>query len=155
MGMHNSLDTMRWRGHLVSDRTDGSDFPMISKSIIGITGFAISGLVVTAALLGKDVPQASMNAYIVNGQTITAGADSLDLSRPIFVRGHVPICPTQEALSAYSPSDPGGCTMVSTSAPAGLIGIVTNGMQQPTFQMQMKTPQGTVQGWVDYNNLRN
>jgi hypothetical protein len=128
---------------------------MISKSIIGITGFAISGLVVTAALLGKDVPQASMNAYIVNGQTITAGADSLDLSRPIFVRGHVPICPTQEALSAYSPSDPGGCTMVSTSAPAGLIGIVTNGMQQPTFQMQMKTPQGTVQGWVDYNNLRN
>lgn len=128
---------------------------MISKSIIGITGFAISGLVVTAALLGKDVPQASMNAYIVNGQTITAGADLLDLSRPIFVRGHVPICPTQEALSAYSPSDPGGCTMVSTSAPAGLIGIVTNGMQQPTFQMQMKTPQGTVQGWVDYNNLRN
>jgi hypothetical protein len=128
---------------------------MIGKSIIGIVAFALSGLVVTAALLGKDAPQASMNAYIVNGQTITAGANSLDLSRPIFARGHVPICPTQDALSAYSPSDPGGCTVVSTSAPAGLMGIVTNGMQQPTFQMEMKTPHGTVEGWVDYNNLRN
>jgi hypothetical protein len=128
---------------------------MIGKSIIGIAAFALSGLVVTAALLGKDVPQSSENAYMVNGQTITVGSDSLDLSRPIFVRGHVPICPTQDALSAYSPATPAGCMVLGTSAPAGLIGIVTNGMQQPTFQMEMKTPQGTVQGWVDYNNLRN
>jgi hypothetical protein len=124
---------------------------MIGKSIIGITAFALAGLVVTAALLGKDVPPTSMNAYIVNGQTITEGDYSLDLSRPIFVRGNVPICPTQDALSAYSPSDPGSCTVLSTSAPAGLVGIVTNG----TFQMQMQTPEGTVRGWVNYNNLSN
>ncbi len=45
--------------------------------------------------------------------------------------------------------------MLSSNTPAGLIGIVTNGMRQPTFQMQMKTRDGTIRGWVDYNNLTN
>jgi hypothetical protein len=128
---------------------------VIRNSILGIAAFAIAGLTVTAVLVGKDEPQASMAAYFINGQTITQGHYSLDLSRPIFVRGQVPICPTEDALAAYSANNPAGCTVLSSSAPAGLVGIVTNGMRQPTFQMQMQTPQGTIKGWVDYNNLTN
>jgi hypothetical protein len=128
---------------------------MIRNSDIGIMAFAVAGLSVTAILAGKDAPQAAMAAYFINGQTITAGHYSLDLSKPIFVRGAAPICPSEDALEAYSPSNTAGCRLLSSGAPTGLLGIQTNGMRQPTFQMQMETSKGTVRGWVDYNNLTN
>jgi hypothetical protein len=155
MSLDHSLDATKLAGYSVSDRNNRSELPLIRNSIVGLAAFAIGGLAVTAILVGKDVPQSSMNAYFINGQTITEGHYALDLSRPIFVRGEVPICPTEDALAAYSPSDPAGCTILSSGAPAGLLGIVTDGMRQPTFQMQMQTPKGTIRGWVDYNNLTN
>jgi hypothetical protein len=128
---------------------------MIRMSVFGIACFALAGMAITAVLAGKTVPQTGMVAYFVDGEIVSAGRHSLDLSRPIFVRGNVPICPSEDALANYSSGDSGGCTMLSSNTPAGLIGIVTNGMRQPTFQMQMKTRDGTIRGWVDYNNLTN
>jgi hypothetical protein len=128
---------------------------MIRNSVVGIACFALAGLAVTATLAGKDVPRTAMTAYFVNGQTVTSGRHSLDLSRPIFVRGNVPICPSENALETYSSDDPEGCTTLGRNVSAGLIGIVTDGMRQPTFQMQMHTPAGPIRGWVDYNNLTN
>ena len=133
----------------------GRTFPMIRDSIIGVACFALAGLAVTATLAGKDVPQTGMAAYFINGQMVTAGHHSLDLSRPIFIRGNVPICPSEDALAEYSAGYNAGCTVLSTSTPAGLIGIVTDGMRQPTFQMQTRTRDGTIRGWVDYNYLTN
>jgi hypothetical protein len=128
---------------------------MIRTSILGAAGFVLAGMGITAVLAGKTVPQTGMAAYFVNGEIVSAGRHSLDLSRPIFVRSNVPICPSEDALASYSSGNTGGCTTLSSNTPAGLIGIVTNGMQQPTFQMQLKTQDGTLQGWVDYNNLTN
>jgi hypothetical protein len=128
---------------------------MIRMSIVGVTCFALAGMAVTAVLAGKNVPQTPMAAYFVNGEIVTAGDHSLDLSRPIFVRGNVPVCPSEDALANYSSGDTAGCTTLSSNTAAGLIGIVTNGMRQPTFQMQMNTRDGTIRGWVDYNNLTN
>jgi hypothetical protein len=128
---------------------------MIRTSFIGVAAFVLAGVVITTILAGKDVPQAGMTAYFLNGEIMTAGRHSLDLSRPIFVRGNVPICPSEDALSDYSSGDTAGCTTLSSDAPAGLIGIVTDGMREPTFQMQMKTPNGTIRGWVNYHNLTN
>ncbi len=128
---------------------------MIRGSIIGVACFALAGMVVTATLAGKDEPQTGMAAYFINGDMVTAGRHSLDLSRPIFVRRDVPICPSEEALAGYSPGNSEGCTVLRSNAPAGLIGIVTDGMREPTFQMQMNTPDGTIRGWVNYNNLTN
>jgi hypothetical protein len=128
---------------------------VIRMSIVGAACFALAGMAITAVLMGKNVPQTGVVAYFVNGEIVTAGNHSLDLSRPIFVRGNVPICPSEDALETYSSGDSAGCTTLSSDTPAGLIGIVTNGMRQPTFQMQMHTRDGTIRGWVDYNNLTN
>jgi hypothetical protein len=128
---------------------------MLTTSIVTGACFAMASMMVTAILLGKDVPQAGIAAYFVNGAMVTEGRHSLDLSRPIFVRSDVPICPSEDALATYTSGDPQGCTVLDSGASAGLIGIVTDGMRQPTFQMQMKTPDGTIRGWVDYNNLTN
>jgi hypothetical protein len=141
--------------YLASDQGQRQKAPGLRASFIGIACFALAGLGVTAILVGKDVPQTGMAAYFVNGDLVTTGRHSLDLSRPIFVRANVPICPSEDALAGYSSGDPGGCTVVSANAAAGLIGIVTDGMREPTFQMQMDTPNGTIRGWVDYNNLTN
>ena len=105
--------------------------------------------------MGKDVPQTANAAYFIDGNLITSGHHSLDLSRPIFVRGDVPICPSNDALANYQPDDPEGCTTLPASAPADLIGIVPDGMRQPIFQMQMNSPDGPIRGWVNYNNLTN
>ena len=129
--------------------------PAIRASFVGIACFALAGLAVTATLVGKDVPQTGMAAYFINGNMVTVGRHALDLSRPIFVRGAVPICPSEDALAAFSPGNASGCTVLATKAPAGLVGIVTDGMREPTFQMQMNTPDGTIRGWVNYNNLTN
>jgi hypothetical protein len=123
--------------------------------IISGACFALAGMAITAVLMGKNVPQTGMAAYFVNGEIVTAGRHSLDLSRPIFVQGDVPICPSEDALANYTPGDPLGCTVLSSSAAAGLIGIVTDGMRQPTFHMQMNTPNGIIRGWVEYNDLKN
>jgi hypothetical protein len=139
----------------VSDQRHGQGRPMMRTSLVGVACFALAGMAITAILVGKDVPQTGMEAYFVNDQLVTAGRHSLDLSRPIFVRGNVPICPSEDALAGYSSGDTEGCTVLHDDAPAGLIGIVTDGMRQPTFQMQMKTPDGTIRGWVEYNNLTN
>ncbi len=128
---------------------------MIRMSFVGVAGFVFAGMAITAVLAGKTVPQTGMAAYFVNGQIVTAGRHVLDLSRPIYVRSNVPICPSEDALANYSSGDSAGCTTMTSNTPAGLIGIVTDGMRQPTFQMQMKTRDGTIQGWVDYNNLTN
>jgi hypothetical protein len=128
---------------------------MMRTSIVGVACFALAGMAVTAILVGKNVPQSGIAAYFVNGAMVTEGRHSLDLSRPIFVRGDVPICPSEDALATYSSGDTQGCTVLSSGTSAGLIGIVTDGMRQPTFQMQMKTPDGTIRGWIDYNNLTN
>jgi hypothetical protein len=137
-----------------SNQTPGRGLPGIRNSII-IACFALAGLAVTATLAGKDAPQSGTTAYFANGQIVTGGRSSLDLSRPIFVRSNVPICPTEDALATYSAGDSQGCTTLASNAPAGLVGIVTDGMHPPTFQMRMRTPDGTIQGWVDYNNLTN
>ena len=147
------------REHLVQysapDQKAGQRRLMMRTSVLGITCFALAGMAVTAILVGKNVPQTGMTAYFLTGDMVTAGRHSLDLSRPIFVRGNVPICPSEDALADYSAGDTAGCTTLNTSEPAGLIGIVTDGMRQPTFQMQMSTPDGTIRGWVNYNNLTN
>jgi len=152
-------DSISNKGRLVqdfgSDHQHGPGTPMMRAPFIGVTCFALAGMVVTATLMGKDVPQTGIEAYFINGGLVTEGDHSLDLSRPMFVRGQVPICPSEDALENYSPGDPGGCTTLSSSTPAGLVGIVTNGMRKPTFQMQLNTPNGTIRGWVDYENLSN
>ena len=128
---------------------------MIRTSYVGIACFVLAGMGVTATLVGKNVPHTAIAAYLVDGTIVTAGRHSLDFSRPIFVRRDVPVCPSEDALASYSSGNPQGCTVLSSGAPAGLIGVVTDGMRAPTFQMQMKTSDGTIQGWVDYNNLTN
>ena len=124
-------------------------------SIVQIACFALAGMAVTAVLAGKDVPQTTTTAYFDNGETLTAGRHSLDLARPIFIRGNVPICQSEDELANYSSGDARGCTTLSSDTRARLVGIVTDGMRQPTFQMQMNTPDGPVRGWVGYNNLTN
>jgi hypothetical protein len=147
------------RGHLAQysqpDQVRGNAVPMVRTSIIGGICFALAGLMVTSILMGKDEPQTAMAGYFLNDAMAPTSRHALDLSRPIFVRSDVPICPSEDALSSYSSGNTQGCTILSSGAPAGLIGIVTDGMRQPTFQMQMNTPDGTIRGWVDYNNLTN
>lgn len=130
---------------------------MISKSSLGIIVFAVAGLVVTAILAGDNSssPSSGMIAYFINGDNLVARRHSLDLSKPIFVSGATPVCSSEAALEHYTPSDPGDCSVIDTGAQAGLVGIQTNGMRQPSFQMQMRTPNGVVKGWVDYNSLHN
>jgi hypothetical protein len=148
-------DRERLAQYSYSNQTRGKGMSMIRSSILGVAGFAVAGILVTSVLVGKDVPQTGMTAYFLSGTMVTAGRHSLDLSRPIFVRGNVPICPSEDALASYSAGNRQGCTVLGANAPAGLIGIVTDGMRQPTFQMQMNTPNGTIRGWVNYNNLSN
>ncbi|MCB8879334.1 hypothetical protein ACELLULO517_03745 [Acidisoma cellulosilytica] len=125
------------------------------KSLVGVFLFVIGGLVVTAILTGETPPPVGMAAYFINGQTISVGRHTLDLAKPIFVRGAAAICPTESDLENYSAGSPGDCTMVTNGLPAGLVGIQADGMREPSIQMQMQTPNGPVKGWVDYNNLHN
>lgn len=126
---------------------------MIRSSTVGILLFAAGGIAITAALAGGDATQTETTAYSFNGQTNSDGSYSLDLSKPIFVRGEMPICPSESALEAYSPSNPNGCTLLGNSAPAHLLAIQTDGMLPATTQVA--TPGGLVRGWVDYSNLTN
>ncbi|HEX3984298.1 MAG TPA: hypothetical protein VHX12_11430 [Acidisoma sp.] len=128
---------------------------MARKSVLGFLLFLVCGVVITAILAGETTPPASMNAYFVNGQIISVGRHSLDLSKPVFLRGETPVCATEDALENYSSENPGNCTVVSSVTAAGLVGIMTDGMREPSFQMQMKTSSGPVKGWVGYNNLHN
>jgi hypothetical protein len=155
MSEDHTVETPEVQQDAVFDQPRLSETPLIPASIVGILAFAIAGLAVTSVLFGQDVPQSGIAAYLVNGQIIAGSHHSLDLSRPIFVRPQVPICPTEDALAAYSRSDPQGCTLVRSGAPAGLMGMLTNGMQQPTFEMRLTTSSGTIKGWVNYNNLTN
>lgn len=125
------------------------------KSFIGVFLFVVCGLVVTAILTGETPPPAGMAAYFINGQIISVGRHSLDLGKPIFVRGATPVCSSEDALENYSVDRPGDCTVVDNSVSAGLVGIQTDGMREPSIQMQVQTPGGPVRGWVDYNNLHN
>lgn len=128
---------------------------MIWNSIIGIAGFTIASLTVTLVLLGTDLRQPPRTAYLLDEPVTMTGRLPLDLSRPIFLRRDVIICATQDALATYAPSSPGDCAVMSSAAQAGVVAIVTNGMRQPTFELQMATRKGTVVGWVDYNDLKN
>lgn len=128
---------------------------MARKSIIGLLLFVVCGLIITAILAGETRPPVGMAAYFVNGQIISVGRHTLDLSKPVFVSGQTPVCPTEESLESYAPDNPGPCTVVSDVSPAGVVGITTDGMRAPSFQMQMQTSSGTIKGWVDYGNLHN
>lgn len=130
---------------------------MISKSSLGLIFFAVAGLAVTAILAGDNSssPSSGMMAYFINGDNLVARRHSLDLSKPIFVSGATPVCASEAGLEHYTPSDPGDCAVINTGAQAGLVGIQTDGMRQPSFQLQMQTPNGVVKGWVDYNSLHN
>jgi len=125
------------------------------KSILGLLFFVAFGLVITAILAGETRPPAGMAAYFVNGQIISEGRHSLDLSKPIFLRGGTPVCDSEDSLENYSPGDSDHCKIITIGRAAGLVGIQTDGMREPSFEMQMQTPSGSVKGWVDYNNLRN
>lgn len=125
------------------------------KSILGVLLFVICGLVITAILSGETPPPAGSAAYFINGQVISVGHHSLDLAKPIFLHGGTPVCGSEDALENFSVSNPGDCTLVDSNARAGLVGIQTDGMREPSFQMQMQTPNGVVKGWVDYNSLHN
>lgn len=129
---------------------------MIRNSSLGFILFAVAGLVIIAILAGDNssTRSAGMLAYFINGDNLVRG-HSLDLSKPIFVSRATPVCQSEDALERYSPSSPGDCTVIDTGAQAGLVGIQTNGMRQPSFQMQLQTAGGTVKGWVDYNSLHN
>ncbi len=155
MSENHTWDGKSLATYSASNQTSGRGFSKITGSIIGIACFALAGLVVIATLAGKDQPRTGITAYFENGQIVTDGRSSLDLSHPIFVRGNVPICPSEEALATYSADDSQGCTTLAGNAPASLVGIIADGMRPPTFQMRMRTPDGTIQGWVDYNNLTN
>ena len=117
--------------------------------------FVIAGGVVTAILTGETPPPAGMAAYFINGQTISVGHHTLDLGKPIFIRGAAAICPSEQSLENYSAGSPGDCTMVTNGVSAALVGIQADGMREPSIQMQMQTSDGTVKGWVRYNNLHN
>jgi hypothetical protein len=125
------------------------------KSIAGVLLFVIGGLAVTAILTGETPPPVGMAAYFINGQTISVGRHSLDLGKPIFMRSETPICPSEDSLENYSMGSPGDCTVVTNPTPAGLVSIQTDGMREPSIQMQMQTPNGPVKGWVRYNSLHN
>jgi len=129
---------------------------VLRKSSLGVILFIVPALIVTAILAGDRtaVPSSGMLAYFLNGDSLVAH-HSIDLSKPIFVSGATPVCGSEDALEHYTPSDPGDCTVIDSAARAGLIAIQTDGMRQPSFQMQMQTPSGTVRGWVDYNSLHN
>ena len=144
-----------WNRERLAQNSRPDHRPGQAAAIIGVACFALAGATVTAVLMGKDVPQTANAAYFIDGNLITSGHHSLDLSRLIFVRGDVPICPSNDALANYQPDDPEGCTTLPASAPADLIGIVPDGMRQPIFQMQMNSPDGPIRGWVNYNNLTN
>ena len=129
---------------------------MLRTSSLGLILFAVVGLFITAILAGDrtSMPGNGMLAYFINGDSLVA-RHTLDLSKPIFVSGQTPVCASEGALEDYTPSNPGDCTLIDATARAGLVGIQTDGMRQPSFQMQMQTPHGPVRGWVDYNSLHN
>ncbi len=115
------------------------------KSTFGILLFVICGLAITAILSGETPPPAGSAAYFINGQVISVGRHSLDLAKPIFLQGATPVCGSEDALESFSVSNPGDCTVVDSTARAGLVGIQTDGMRAPSFQMQMQTPKA---GWI-------
>jgi hypothetical protein len=127
----------------------------LSRSMLGLLFFVVCGLIVTVILAGETTPPVGMAAYSINGQIISDGHHSLDLSKRIFVRGGTPVCESEDALGSYAEGASGGCTIVSSSNPVGIVGIQTDGMREPSFQMQMQTGGGPVRGWVDYSNLQN
>ncbi|GAB0118059.1 hypothetical protein [Acidisoma sp. 7E03] len=129
---------------------------MLRNSSLGLMLFVVTGLIITAILAGDRtaVPSSGMLAYFLNGDSLVAHR-SIDLSKPIFVSGATPVCGSEEALENYTPANPGDCKVIDSAARAGLIAIQTDGMRQPSFQMQMQTDAGTVRGWVDYNSLHN
>lgn len=130
---------------------------MIRKSSFGVFIFAVGGVVVTSILAGDNTPSTSagMLAYFIGGDSLVPRHHALDLSKPIFVSGATPVCGSEDSLERYSPSNPGDCTVINVGAKAGLVGMETDGMRQPMFQMQMQTSSGPVKGWVDYNSLHN
>ncbi len=127
----------------------------VRKSTLGLFLFVVCGLVITMVLAGENTPSIGTAAYFINGQVISVGPRSLDLAKPVFVRGATPVCSSEQALENYSAGNPGDCTVVSSDNAAGIFGIQTDGMREPSFQMQLNTPSGPVRGWVDYKNLHN
>ncbi|WP_284944802.1 hypothetical protein [Acidisoma cladoniae] len=124
-------------------------------SVLGMIAFAVGATVVIMTLLGDPSRSAGVAAYFLNGNTVVLGRHSLDLSKPIFLRGSMPVCPDTDALVNFSPDNPNGCVMTQSTVPASLIAIVTDGMKQPSFQMQLGRGPSAMRGWVDYSNLTN
>jgi hypothetical protein len=124
-------------------------------NIAALVIFAAAVALVTVALLGNTNQPNAVAAYFLNGNTVVLGRHSLDLSQPIYLRGSMPVCPSTDALANYSPGNPSGCTLTSSTVQAGLIAILTDGMKQPSFEMTLGKGPGAIRGWVDYSNLTN
>jgi hypothetical protein len=124
-------------------------------SVLGILAFAVAATVVIMTLLGDPSHPVGVAAYFLNGNTVVLGRHSLDLSKPIFLRDSMPVCPDTDALMNYSPGNLEGCVLTQSTVPASLIAIMTDGMKQPSFQMQLGHGTSAIRGWVDYSNLTN
>lgn len=84
---------------------------------------------------------------------IAANSPKLDLSKPIFVNGA--LCPNQGLLALYSKADSQGCLVADTRSPVSVVALVTNDQQVQVLKIDADTPEGTIEGWVRADSLRN
>jgi len=129
--------------------------PAGGSSFLGFFGFSGVAAVVTMTLLGNTHQAAGVAAYFLNGNTLTVSRHALDLSRPIYLRDSMPVCPTVDDLTNYSAGNPAGCVLTQSTVPASLVAIVSDGMKQPKLQMELGKGPSAISGWVDYSNLTN
>jgi hypothetical protein len=122
-------------------------------SLLGGAGFAAAGFAVVAALSGAVSPQNGPTLSFDHGQTITVGSQSLDLSKPVFVKAGV--CPRQDQAAATSPDHRRDCAPTPDAVPANVVTIAAARPDEPVFEVQMDRPGGAALGWVDLGDLEN
>jgi hypothetical protein len=129
--------------------------PLADRSILGFAWFSIAAAVVTMMLLGNTHHAVRLPTYFLNGNTLTVDRHSLDLSRPIFLRDNMAVCLSAASLASYSVGDSDGCVLTQSRLPASTVAIVSDGMKEPSLEMQVGTGPSAISGWVDFTNLTN
>jgi hypothetical protein len=142
--------------HTLSTSSQPSDAALsfTAGSIISSAAFAAIGLAVVVSLGGLGGTSTNAPAtYLNHGQTITIGANSLDLSKMIFIRGEV--CSDEDATAGSSSFNRQGCSLADSRIPTSVIEITANGLEAPSFKVEVDTTEGAAEGWVGFNNLKN
>ena len=146
---------------------NASTLPILSQSPVNAPrptrGFAVCvavsavvAVAVAASLGGLDMlnrPNTTLITDQDTQSTSTVSGRSLDLLEPIYVRHE--LCPNQGLLAVYSEANSRGCLIADSKMPVSVIAAAINNRQVRVFEVDMETPEGTVEGWVESNDLRN